>query len=169
MAAKAKEVQERHKPVNTKKGLLLASIVAPVGIAAWVILWQMGFIASIVAFGVAYGAVWLYKKGSGDDKVQKAVLPLLAIILVTVILAFLAGVVSDGWYAYTTKFEGTESFWSAEFWGFIGDNFANADLWSQYVGDIVISIAFAALGAGSIVMELVTNRSKSQKQPAAKK
>ena len=50
---------------NVQRGVIFALIVLPLGIVAWDILWSVGFVASIVAFGVAWAAVRLYRIGSG--------------------------------------------------------------------------------------------------------
>jgi hypothetical protein len=38
---------------NVQRGVIFALIALPVGVVAWDILWSFGFVASIVAFGVA--------------------------------------------------------------------------------------------------------------------
>jgi len=38
---------------NVPRGTLLTLLIIPAGILAWVLLWQFGLVASIVAFGVA--------------------------------------------------------------------------------------------------------------------
>jgi hypothetical protein len=157
--AKAKLESIQAAPANMKRGLLFASAVTPAGIIAWVVLWQMGFIASLVAFGVAYGATWLYKKGSGEQKISKAAYPLLALIIATIVLAFLAGMISDGWSVYSS--DGHGDFWSADFWSFIAANFSSGDLWSQYLGDIFMSLVFGAIGAGGVIMELARKQNSN--------
>lgn len=137
------------------RGLLLASLVIPAGVALWVLLWQFGFIASIVAFGISYGAIWLYEKGA-KAPVTKSVAPaLLAIMAAAVILAFLGGIVSDAWYAYVNELDGKQGFFSADFWMMVADNLTRAELWSIYAVDIVISVVFAAFGAWGVVMGLL--------------
>jgi len=144
----------RNKPVHPRRGLALSLLVIPAGILAWVFLWQFGFIASIVAWGIAAGALWLYKVGAGE-KVTRPVVPyIIGVIAVAVILAFLSGMVSDAWTAYTTELEGKEGFFSADFWGLFGDNITRIELWQDYTVDLLISLAFTALGAGGTIYGL---------------
>lgn len=141
-----------------KRGLLFALGVVPVAMAVWVLLWQWGFIASVVAFGLAFGVLWLYNFGAGAPAKGKVVWWLLGIIVAGVALSFVSGMVSDAWYAYTNDMGGTQGFFSGEFWDMFWSNFFTADLWSQYTTDLLIAVAFAALGAGGIIKDLFTQR-----------
>lgn len=154
MKSKAKSKQET-QAVHPRRGVVLALLVIPLGIAAWVFLWQFGFIASVVAWGVAAGAVWLYQLGAAQQ-VTKAVAPyILGVILAGVILAFLGGMASDAWIAYgTEEIGGTEGFLSADFVSFFLGNLTSAELWQSYTVDILITLAFTALGAGGVVRGL---------------
>lgn len=146
------------------RGLLLASLVIPVGIALWVILWQYGFIASIVAFGIAYAAVWLYKKGAGDTT-RTAAPYLIALIVLAVVLAFLGGMVSDAWYVYSQDLEGAQGFFSAEFIDFFMANITTAELWQGYAFDLLVSVVFAALGASGVIRDLYKQDQPTKPQP----
>lgn len=147
-------------PTHPRKGLLLSLAVIPLGIAAWLFLWQFGFIASVVAWGIAGGAVWLYSYGA-KGPVTKPVLPwLLLIILIAILAAFVSGLVTDLWNGYVTELNGEEGFWSSEFWTFVWDNLTYPDFISQYIPDFLISLAFAALGAGGIVYGLFKQPTK---------
>lgn len=149
-------------PTHPRKGLLFALAVIPLSILAWLFLWQFGFIASVVAWGAAAGAVWFYKTGSKGE-VTKPVLPwLLLIILVSILAAFLSGVIADLWNGYTTELKGTQGFWSGEFWTLVWNNITYPDFISQYIPDFLISLAFAALGAGGVVYGLLKQGSKKK-------
>lgn len=142
-------------PTYPRKGLLFALAVIPAGVAAWLFLWQFGFIASVVAWAIAGGAVWLYSYGAKGE-VTKTVLPwLLLIMFAGILIAFLSGVISDLRYGYTTELDGTQGFFSREFWTLVWDNLTYWDFLSQYIPDFLISLAFAALGAGGVVYGLV--------------
>jgi len=142
-------------PTHPRKGLLFATAVIPLGIAAWLLLWEFGFIASVVAWGIAAGAVWLYRYGAKSD-VTKATLPwLLAIIIVAVIAAFVSGMVSDLWHLYVNEIKGTGALLGSEFLSLAWDNLTYWDFVAQYTSDLLISIAFTALGAGGIVYGLL--------------
>ena len=83
------------KPIHPRRGLALALLAIPAGVTAWVLLWQFGFIASVVAWGIAAGAAWLYRIGASQDVTKAAAPYIITIILLGVILAFLGGIVSD--------------------------------------------------------------------------
>lgn len=154
------KVAKKSQVTHPRRGLALALLVVPIGVAMWVFLWQFGFIASVVAWGIAAGAVWLYRQGASQD-VTKAVAPyVLAIIFLGVIAAFLGGMTSDAWAAYNTEeIGGTGSIFSADFISFFTSNLASAELWQGYIVDILISLGFAVLGAGGVIYGLYAKKS----------
>ncbi len=66
---------------------------------------------------------------------------------------------SDAWSAYSTNLGGTEGILSGDFLGFYIANLANVELWQGYTVDLLISIAFAALGAGGVIRDLYMHKS----------
>ena len=85
-----------HKPAeNVLRGTLLSLLVVPVGIVVWLIIWNIGFIASIVSFGVAMLAVVLYRVGAGGVIGRAGAVSITLVTLVTVTLAIFVGLVSD--------------------------------------------------------------------------
>lgn len=160
---KAKKTKSLPKP-NIKKGILYSLLVIPVGIAAWLFLWQYGFIASVVAWGIAWGAVWLYNWGSGREVTKDAAPYIIAVILLGVVLAFLSGMVSDIWGAYTTELGGKEGFFSEDFLATVWSNLIWWDFLSSYMIDLLISIAFAVLGAGGIIYSLYVSDKPGKKK-----
>lgn len=71
------------------RGRLLALLIIPAGIALWVLLWKAGFIASLAAFGIAYGALWLFQSGAKRQPSRSDAYFLVGAILIGVILSFL--------------------------------------------------------------------------------
>lgn len=142
------------------RGLLFASAVIPLGVIAWLILWQYGFIASVIAWGIAFGAVWLYNFGSRAEVTRKAVPYVLAIIVLGVLAAFASGMIYDLWGFYKGD-GGGQGFFSEEFLTGVWSNLTYWEFLSSYTVDFLISIAFAALGASGVVYGLF-------KQPAPK-
>ncbi|WP_223690335.1 hypothetical protein [Leifsonia poae] len=127
------------------RGLALALLVIPVGMVLWALLWNIGFIASIVSYGVAFGAVWLYRIGSKARVTRAAFWALLGIIVVTVVLSLLAGIFTDA--ARFVDIPLTQALTDPEFWGLYWQNiFTNAQLWSTYLPQILLALAFGALG-----------------------
>lgn len=142
------------QPSARTAGRLLSLIVLPVGVALWVTLWNFGFMASLVAFAIAYGAIWLFEFGAKSKPARSDVLFLIGVIAAGVILSFLGGMVSDAWYAWTTEFNETAGFFSADFWSFVTANLTSGELWGSYIVDLLIALVFAVLGAGSLVRDL---------------
>jgi hypothetical protein len=143
-----------------RKGLLLAILAIPVGIVLWVILWNFGFIASLVSFAIAWLAVYLYKLGSKHDVSRRAAPYLLTIILVGVVLAFLSGIALDALKAYIqdTDLSELDALFSADYWSFFFENiFTNGELWSTYAVNLVISLVFGILGCFSIIKSLFSS------------
>lgn len=156
----AENVQpETSKDENVVRGVLLSLLAVVAGIVAWVALWQFGFIASIVAFLIAWLAVKLYTYGAGGISRRTAPI-VLVVILVGIILAFLAGIVSDALQVYIegSSLSRLGTLFSGDFWAFYFDNiFNNSELWNQYLPDILVSLVFGVLGAFSIVKSLFTD------------
>ena len=105
---------------NVPRGTLMALLIIPAGIIAWVILWQFGLIASIVALGIAIGALWLYRFGSGGRISRVGRDPRHVITIVALLLAFLAGLVADvlPLYASQRNIDFVSALTSGEFWTF---------------------------------------------------
>ena len=80
---------------NLQRGVIFALIVLPVGIVAWDVLWSVGFVASIVAYGVAWAAVRLYRIGSGGRLTRSGAIAITVITIATLVLAFVSGFIVD--------------------------------------------------------------------------
>lgn len=135
-------------PENVGRGLLfsLGGVIA--GIVLTVLVWQLGFLASITSFALAWLAVFLYTKGSGGG-LRRGVIPLLALVLVGVLAAFLACI---AWDAYRYWQEHGLGGSAAEF--VIGATFDPAVL-SQYGPQFLMFLLFAGLGVFSTLRGLV--------------
>lgn len=131
---------------NVGRGALFALATIPVGVAAWVVLWGFGFIASLVAALVAFLAVRLYVLGAGRLS-RPGALVVLAVTVVTLALAFVGGIVWDA--AVAVSEEGGVSTW---------DVLAEPGFWSwfwpilpevlpEYGGDLAWAVGFGALGS----------------------
>lgn len=126
------------------RGAIFASIVIPLGILAWMIVWNFGFVASVVAWVVAFGAARLYGKGAVNPS-RRGVWVVLSITLVTMVLAFLGGM----WLDMVKQFglNPVDAFYDAGLWQDFGANLTdNPSLWREYTGGIVAALAFSALG-----------------------
>ena len=106
---------------NVQRGVIFALIVLPLGIIAWDILWSVGFVASIVAFGVAWAAVRLYRIGSGGRITRSGAIAVTVITIVTLALAFVSGFVVDVVQALVKQGASvSEALSYPPFWGYVG-------------------------------------------------
>ncbi|QTX05528.1 hypothetical protein [Agromyces archimandritae] len=143
---------------NVARGIAFAALTVPAGIAAWVLLWQAGFISAIVAFGVAWLALLLYRFGSRGLVTRAGMWVVVATTVVTLVLAFFAGVAWD--MASVLEYEIPAVFFDAEFWWLYRVNLLdNPELWSSYTVDILLSVLFAALGTFSVFRSLAKQTS----------
>ena len=138
-------------PENVQRGTLLALLIIPAGIIAWVILWGFGLIASLVAFGIAIGALWLYRFGSGGRVSRSGAVRVTIITIGALILAFIAGLVSEvlPMYANQRNLDFISALTSGDFWSFFNNAVANnfGDVAVQFV----IALAFGVLGCFSVL------------------
>src|SRR3954449_9323889 len=89
---------------NLQRGVIFALIALPAGVIVWDILWGFGFVASIVAFGVAYLAVRLYRFGSGRAGSRHGGLAVAIITIGTLVIAFISGFAVDVVGLYSQQF-----------------------------------------------------------------
>lgn len=143
MSANQEAVGQALPSENVQRGTLLALLIVPAGIIAWVLLWSVGFIASIVAFGVAIGAMWLYRLGSGGRISRTGAIRITVITIVTLLLAFVAGMITDQLAAFTRAFQ------AGRFLEFFVINIQlNA---GAYAIPFLMALGFGALGCFSIL------------------
>lgn len=127
------------------RGLALALLIIPAGVVVWTVLWNIGFIASIVSWGVAVGAVWLYRVGSKARVTRGAFWGIIAIVVVTVVLSLLAGMFTDLASAISVPLQ--EAITDPNVWGVFADNLLNnGDMWQAYLPQVLIALVFAFLG-----------------------
>ena len=134
---------------NVQRGVIFALIVLPLGVVAWDILWSVGFVASIVAFGVAYLAVRLYRFGSGGRITRSGAIAIAAITIGTLVVAFISGFAVDrlGEYTRGSGQSIPESLVSSRFWGIVFGDMANP----QALISLLLAAVFGALGCFSIL------------------
>ncbi len=134
---------------NMLRGALFALIVIPVGIIAWVVIWSFGFVVSLVAYGVAAAAVWLYQKGSGGVVSRAGVFIISGVTLVTLLLSFYFGLVVD--YVRAVADVTSMSAWDVPnipgFWTYLGEDFPT--LLGDNAFGLVLALAFGVLGSFS--------------------
>jgi hypothetical protein len=144
------------QPVTTEqigRGILfsLAGVIG--GVALTVIVWRLGFVASITSFVLAAAAVFLYMKGAGTAP-RKGLAPLILVIVLGVVVSFFSIIASDAWDAYG-KLGGfaTESRIS-----FIFHNIFRGEILKGYKKDGAMFALFAGLGVFGTLRRLVAPR-----------
>jgi len=138
---------------NVQRGTVFALAIVPAGIIVWVLIWSIGFVASIVGFAVAYGAVFLYRLGAGGRIGRSGAIRIAIITIVTMLLAFAAGVYADGVVVYSDA-TGTgwfESLASPDFWSFMSLILAEPEVLSSYALPFLIALGLSALGCFSVL------------------
>jgi hypothetical protein len=136
-------------PENLRRGVIFALIALPVGVVAWDLLWSFGFVASIVAFGVSYLAVRMYRFGSGGRITRSGAIAVTIITIGTLIVAFISGFAVDviGEYTRITGQSILESLLSTRFWSIVFADMADP----QSLISLLLAAAFGALGCYGIL------------------
>jgi hypothetical protein len=134
------------------RGLMfaLASVIG--GVVLTVVIWRMGFIASITSFALAGGAVFLYDKGAGTAP-RKGLIPLVLLIVVGVVAAFFGVVASDAWDVYG-QFDGVVGVSRSSF---ILDNIFRGEVLREYAQDMAMFGVFAVLGLFGTLRRLLSS------------
>lgn len=142
--------------LNPARGKLFTLVVPMAAVALWVLLWQFGFIASVVAWLIAAATVKLYRQGAGGVQRTDAGW-IVGMIVFSLVLAILSGMASDALAYYISESGGTvaSNLLAWDFWDFFLANLMTAELWSSYAVDIAIAVAFCALGAYTDVRQLL--------------
>lgn len=129
---------------NVQRGVVFALIALPAGVVAWDILWSFGFVASIVAFGVAYLAVRLYRFGSGGRVSRTGAIAVAVVTIGTLIIAFISGFAVEVIGLYSQQF-GTsipETLVAPRFWSIVFSAMASP----QALPSLLLAALFGALG-----------------------
>jgi hypothetical protein len=138
---------------NVQRGTVFALLIVPAGIIVWVILWQIGFIASIVAFGVALGAMRLYRFGSGGPVSRTGAIRITIITVATLVLSFFAGLVANLLPAYANHYHVNpiEAITSPQFWNIFVSSTTNPDNFGSLGVSFLLALVFGALGCFSVL------------------
>lgn len=138
---------------NILLGTLLALVAIPVGIVAWVFVWSLGYIAAIVAAGIALLVMFMYRLGAKRISIIGVII-IAVISLATVVIAFYAGLVHD----YTSA---VSNMYGLSYWqvlttpGFLSDAMSLVtmpEVFAEVQGDFWMSLGFGALGVLPAVM-----------------
>lgn len=140
-------------PENLVRGLLLSLLAVPAGILVFVLIWNLGFIASIVGFGVAFAAFFLYRLGSGGRVSMRGAVVIALVTIVTLVLAFIAAEVFTvaGEIAKVNDVSVTEVLASPELFGFVVNVLTSPEIAGALAGDAVMTLLFGAIGCFAVL------------------
>lgn len=140
---------------NVLRGFLLSLLVVPAGVLVFVLIWNLGFIASIVGFGVAFGASFLYRFGSGGRVSKRGAILVTAVTVVTLVLSFLAAVVVTRAteIARVNQVGVPEVLTSPEFGRILAENFASPGFLGSLAGDAAMTLLFGAIGCFAVLRQ----------------
>jgi hypothetical protein len=132
-------------------GSLLAPLAVPIGVAGWLLIWQFGYMATLVGLGTAVIAVGLYRLGAGRAPGPITGWLIAAIVLVTLAAGAIAGHAVRMLPVYTRQRDLTvgQAVGTTDFW--------DAVLRALTVGDAVPIVA-AAFGVGVVCAGVVIGR-----------
>ena len=129
---------------NVGRGALFALPAIPIGVVCWLIIWNFGWISSIVTLVAAAIAARFYVMGAGGLS-RKGVWVVAGITVATALLSFAAGVWLDA--AKYINSQPLSLITSSEPWDLIGYNLNNnPNFVPSYMGDFLMALLFAALG-----------------------
>ncbi len=140
-------------PENVVRGLLLSLLAVPAGILVFVLIWNLGFIASIVGFGVAFAAFFLYRLGSGGRVSMRGAVVVALVTVVTLVLAFIAAEVFTvaGEIARVNQVSVPEVLTSPELSGFVVQILTSPEVAGALVGDAAMTLLFGAIGCFTVL------------------
>lgn len=149
---------------HSVRGTVFALAVIPVGVGLWLILWKLGWMASIVAFVTAAGAARLYVAGStvgsGGAMTRRGAWVVVAVTVATVLLSFLGTM----WLDLADYLGGSPLalLFEPEAWDLLGYNLANnADLVEGLKGEFLMALLFSALGCFFTLRQLFAESRRS--------
>ncbi|MCW5953568.1 MAG: hypothetical protein KIT69_15040 [Propionibacteriaceae bacterium] len=150
VADAAPDSQVEAAPENIGRGILFSLLAIVLGAVLAGLIYQMGFIASITSFAMAFAAVWLYAKGAGAPP-RAGTWPLIGVIVVGVIVSLFTMV---GWRLYAELSAEYPSVAAGEIVSYVFELLFNPEVWSFVATDALIFVAFAALGTFTTLRQL---------------
>lgn len=132
------------------RGLLFSLGGIVVGVVLTVLLWKVGFFASITSFAMAYATVWLYTKGAGAPP-KKGVGAVIGVIVIGVVVSLASIVTADALDYLASDYPDASI---AEKADFVAYNLVRPEVWQDYSTNVVMFVIFAALGTFGLIRQL---------------
>jgi len=136
---------------DVQRGTVFALVAVPAGIIAYVALYEVGFIASVVAFGVAWLATLLYRYGSGQEVDRTGAIRIAVITLATIVAAIAAGIIWDVASLVADDYDTSpfSELTNPDFWPYLVYDLSDWEYFRQYIPDILIGLLFGIIGCFS--------------------
>ncbi len=132
------------------RGLLFSLGGIVVGVVLTVLLWKVGFFASITSFAMAYATVWLYTRGAGAPP-KKGVGAVIGVIVIGVVVSLASIVTADALDYLASDYPDASI---AEKADFVAYNLLRPEVWQDYSTNVVMFVIFAALGTFGLIRQL---------------
>lgn len=135
---------------NVGRGLLFALLGVLAGFVLTIALWQVGFIASITTFVLAWASMRLYAKGAGAPP-ARGIPALIVLIVVGVVLCAIGVIASDAWRYLS------EAIPDAPAGDLLNESIMAAldpGVWADYGVTLLMFFVFAGLGVFSTLRSL---------------
>jgi hypothetical protein len=161
------QLQPSLPPENVLRGSLFALIALPLGVLVWLLIWSFGFIASIVAFGVAIAAAFFYRVGAGGRISKLGGWIVTAVTVVTLVVAWFAGLALDV-VRYISDESGVS--WLEALNGpYFAELYALVirDPYGDLITSAIATIAFGALGSFSVLRSIFKQAKLEAEVPIA--
>lgn len=132
------------------RGVLFSLGGIVVGVVLTVVLWKIGFFASITSFAMAYATVWLYAKGAGAPP-RKGVPAVIGVIVVGVVVSLSSIVAADALDYLASDYPDATLAQKADF---VLYNILRPEVWQDYTSSAAMFVIFAALGTFGLIRQL---------------
>lgn len=129
------------------KGMLMALIPGILGVVLWRVVWNVGYISSLVSFAVVYAMYWFYTKWGGRIS-KRELIQLMVVATIFILIAFFASFILDVRNFYLTMYGGEGSWFSADFLRILGEQLAHVQ---GYIKDLGLTLLFTGLAIFSLV------------------
>lgn len=137
-------------PERVGRGILFSLLAVALGAVLSAAIFQLGFIASITSFAMAWGACWLYTRGAGAPP-KKGVVPLIAVIVLGVIISLFV-ILSVALYSEIAAEFPTATF--GDIMPFVMELLFDGEVWGNFLVDAGMYVLFAALGTFTTLRQL---------------
>ena len=146
-------------PERVGRGAAFALLAVPVGAVLAVLIWKIGFIASITSFLMAALAAILYLRGSGG-RVKKGLFVVVAVIALGIVVSFFSVVAADLWAAYPQLDPDIAATYPSR-WSFVHENLFYGPVLKFHTKEAVMFPLFGIIGGFSTITRLVRARAMS--------